>query len=153
MAETVAEAPAFLLHPSFQDILPYLSLLSTIPVIIIYSTKKKRNRILNETVGLKDTHLTFSMSLQRHTVEIAFLMFLISRSSSATCYYPDGSASSERPCRDPSLACCPADTYCLTNGLCWNSKKFFVFRGSCRDKSWNDPNCPGFCRQCKLCPK
>ena len=31
VAETVAEAPAFLLHPSFHDILPYLSLSSTVP--------------------------------------------------------------------------------------------------------------------------
>ena len=94
------------------------------------------------------------MLLQRHILQISFLTFWNSYTSSTTmCYYPDGSdASTETPCPEPaSSSCCPGKSSCLTNGLCWDSRNF-MFRGSCRDKSWTDPNCPKFCRQCKPRP-
>ena len=92
------------------------------------------------------------MLLQCHPVQITYLGFFISSTSSTMCYYPDGSNAAEIPCPDPvSLSCCPAESNCLTNGLCWDSRNF-MFRGSCRDKSWTDPNCPQFCYECKSRP-
>lgn len=93
------------------------------------------------------------MSLQRHTVQITFRGFLISYSSSTVCYHPDGSNAAEIPCPDPvSLSCCPSEANCLTNGLCWDSRNI-LFRGSCQDQSWTDPNRPKFCIQCRPpCP-
>ena len=92
------------------------------------------------------------MLLQRHPVQITFPGFFIPLTSSTICYYPDGSNAAEIPCPDPvSLSCCPAESNCLTNGLCWDSRNF-MFRGSCRDKSWTNPNCPQFCYECESRP-
>lgn len=89
------------------------------------------------------------MLLQRHNVQNIVLVFLIPCTLSTDCYYPDGSDAKEIPCPDPvSLSCCPANAHCLTNGLCWDSRNI-LFRGSCRDRSWDDPNCPKFCVKCR----
>ena len=73
---------------------------------------------------------------------------------SAICWFPDGSpAAQDTPCTSDGLTTCCGQGYaCLSNRICKATGEeirkpgasLFV-RGSCTDKSWNNPNCPLFC--------
>ncbi|KAE8367086.1 hypothetical protein BDV27DRAFT_124449 [Aspergillus caelatus] len=69
--------------------------------------------------------------------------------SATTCYLPNGEvAPSDQPCfpQNPVSSCCGGSTYvCSTNNMCAHySGEYFVI-GSCTDKTWNSPACPGYC--------
>ncbi|KAE8352414.1 hypothetical protein BDV28DRAFT_157929 [Aspergillus coremiiformis] len=70
-------------------------------------------------------------------------------SQAATCYLPSGEvAPNDQPCfpRNPISSCCGGSTYvCATNNMCAHfSGEYFVV-GSCTDRTWNSPACPGYC--------
>ncbi|CZT23571.1 uncharacterized protein RCC_09285 [Ramularia collo-cygni] len=72
------------------------------------------------------------------------------------CYFPDGTPTNFKkdtiaPCDpDPTSshsACCPADSVCLSNGLCfqqvaWGNR---VSRSACTDEEWESERCAGVC--------
>ena len=73
-----------------------------------------------------------------------------------TCYFPDGSVSTDdAPCRasssdQPSPCCKPTDV-CLDNALCLaQSGPEGVSRGSCTDKTWQSSECPQYCQDGQL---
>ncbi|CZT23570.1 uncharacterized protein RCC_09284 [Ramularia collo-cygni] len=71
------------------------------------------------------------------------------------CYFPDESEvdaqeSTITPCNPTSSehsACCPADSVCLSNGLCFQQNAWGnrVARSACTDSSWKDPSCASVC--------
>ena len=79
-------------------------------------------------------------------VQWAAFLF-IAAAAAQTCYYPSGLPSTDVPCSSnpgPS-PCCPADSFCLANGLCFGEG--IVSRSSCSDQSWTDEACPSYCSQ------
>lgn len=73
------------------------------------------------------------------------LLSWIAVTHAATCYYPDGSISSNMtPCPD-SQTCCGTAHACLTNGLCFGANLGVIYRGSCAKKSWPEVDCPNVC--------
>ncbi|PLB52514.1 hypothetical protein P170DRAFT_507284 [Aspergillus steynii IBT 23096] len=80
----------------------------------------------------------------------ALLLFCSSTSvDAAKCYNPNGElAPNDQPCfpQNPVSACCGGSTFvCSTNNMCAHySGQYFVI-GSCTDKAWNSPACPGYC--------
>ncbi|KAB8077472.1 hypothetical protein BDV29DRAFT_168224 [Aspergillus leporis] len=69
--------------------------------------------------------------------------------SATTCYLPSGEvAPNDQPCfpQNPVSSCCGGSTYvCSKNNMCAHySGQYFVI-GSCTDKTWNSPACPGYC--------
>lgn len=93
------------------------------------------------------------------TLTLVFVSLLLPAVSDAvTCYTPDGAvAEGDQPCfpENPVSSCCGGSTYiCATNNMCaYNSGdesgSYYVI-GSCTDRSWNSPACPGYCyfREC-----
>ena len=66
------------------------------------------------------------------------------------CYYPDKlTVSDDTPCDGNAevSACCPSDSYCMSNGLCFKSG--IVSRGSCTDQDWSSGECTSYCRTSK----
>ncbi|KAH8590949.1 hypothetical protein B0O99DRAFT_280149 [Bisporella sp. PMI_857] len=63
------------------------------------------------------------------------------------CYYPDGSIPTDylyEPCTGAefSTCCIPSEgDICQENGLCWYPLVNATFRGTCTDRTWNDPAC------------
>ncbi|KAK3115569.1 hypothetical protein LTR53_004929 [Teratosphaeriaceae sp. CCFEE 6253] len=83
----------------------------------------------------------------RRALPAAILFIAIAHSQ--TCYLPDGNtiASNDTPCggsNATAAACCPADSFCLDNGLCYGEG--LVSRASCTDATWDSPACAGYCR-------
>lgn len=88
------------------------------------------------------------------TLTLVFVSLLLPAVSDAvTCYTPDGAvAEGDQPCfpENPVSSCCGGSTYiCATNNMCaYNSGdesgSYYVI-GSCTDRSWNSPACPGYC--------
>jgi hypothetical protein len=80
------------------------------------------------------------------------LLFSVPQISAFTqCYYPDGSIPVDYvwvPCGGPGVhsACCiPSEgDVCQELGLCWfpDTTGNNTFRGTCTDRTWNDPACP-----------
>lgn len=69
-----------------------------------------------------------------------------------TCYFPDGSVSPrDTPCHSPSIgdgasACCASSDICLSNALCLGQTgAALISRGTCTDKTWQNPECPQYC--------
>src|SRR3954467_8039917 len=64
------------------------------------------------------------------------------------CYYPDGSIPTDyvwEPCTGSqySSCCIPSEgDICQDNGLCYFPPLGNLFRGTCTDRTWNDPACP-----------
>lgn len=72
---------------------------------------------------------------------------LIAFATAQTCYFPDGqTVSTDVPCNTTATAssCCPSDSFCMDNGLCFGSG--IVSRGSCTDQSWESEECSGYCK-------
>lgn len=83
----------------------------------------------------------------RSTTALVLLAALIARTAAQrNCWFPDGNTETQDlPC-DPNAdesACCGPDAFCLSNGLCLSSG--VVSRGSCTDRTWNDPACATQC--------
>ena len=71
----------------------------------------------------------------------------------STCFYPNGDTTSKQiPCNSGGTSvCCDQNWYCLSNGLCVDSRyENFqrVLRGSCTDKGGGG-NCPTYCTKSK----
>ncbi|EMC91736.1 hypothetical protein BAUCODRAFT_38871 [Baudoinia panamericana UAMH 10762] len=81
----------------------------------------------------------------RRALSAAFL--LITTTASQICYYPDGQTiSDDIPCGSNGTvsACCPANSLCLDNGLCYAGG--IVSRSSCTDATWESSACPRYCK-------
>ncbi|KAE8155136.1 hypothetical protein BDV25DRAFT_135181 [Aspergillus avenaceus] len=67
----------------------------------------------------------------------------------ATCYLPSGEvAADDQPCfpQNPVSSCCGGSTYvCSTNNMCAHYSGEYYIIGTCTDKTWNSPACPGYC--------
>jgi hypothetical protein len=65
-----------------------------------------------------------------------------------TCYIPDGAiAQGDQPCfpENPESACCGGSIWvCSTNNMCAYYDGSYYIIGSCTDKTWNSPACPGY---------
>ncbi|KAH7038270.1 uncharacterized protein B0I36DRAFT_346268 [Microdochium trichocladiopsis] len=96
------------------------------------------------------------LTRSHHTTLLAIsFLLLFACTVQATCYYPNGDiAYNDAPCKtngEHSL-CCGVGYACMKSGVCQLSQDTpsqlgstgFV-RGSCTDKSWNEPACPMFC--------
>ncbi|KAL0935030.1 uncharacterized protein CTRU02_209621 [Colletotrichum truncatum] len=75
---------------------------------------------------------------------------LVTLASGQTCYWPSGgTASALQPCSVASgnevAACCFANHYCMTNGLCLSPTEGTWYRGGCTDKDYLKPGCPQIC--------
>ncbi|OCL10570.1 hypothetical protein AOQ84DRAFT_213534 [Glonium stellatum] len=86
-------------------------------------------------------HLTILLSFSLH--------FLFLRSVSATCYWPDGNATSTdyAPCNyGVTSMCCDAahDDICTAEGLCLYQETSYT-RDACTDSTWTSPNCVSAC--------
>ncbi|KAE9366561.1 hypothetical protein N431DRAFT_548403 [Stipitochalara longipes BDJ] len=63
------------------------------------------------------------------------------------CYYPDGSIPTDwvwEPCTGAkySSCCVPAEgDICQPDGLCYYPDEGITYRGTCTDRTWNDPSC------------
>lgn len=86
-----------------------------------------------------------------------YTLVLVHLSSDAnTCYFPNGSPSTDEPCDLNALftQCCGSASKCLSNGLCLVEVKNFIgddttgtqyARGTCTDKTWVSSLCPQQC--------
>ncbi|KAI9041332.1 uncharacterized protein KD926_006908 [Aspergillus affinis] len=79
---------------------------------------------------------------------LLFSTIYFSVNTTAKCYKPNGDlALNDQPCfpQNPVSSCCGGSTYvCSTNNMCARySGEHFVI-GSCTDKTWNSPACPGY---------
>jgi len=84
------------------------------------------------------------------------LILSLSSTTSAECYYPDGSIAKDYTyvsCGGETKACCiPSEKdQCLSNGLCFWPGGNYPFRGACSDKDWGS-KCPNVCTTGQLCP-
>lgn len=68
------------------------------------------------------------------------------------CYYPEDTiAGGHTPCTDGQhTACCYNDDdsqhdSCYSNGMCMSRYFGFLYRGSCTDPTFRDPDCPNQC--------
>jgi hypothetical protein len=72
---------------------------------------------------------------------------------SATCWFPDGITADPDgfPCNTSSSAshCCRTYEGCLAGGVCYTQFDSQMYRRSCTDKSFTDPNCPQECKTSK----
>ncbi|RHZ55476.1 hypothetical protein CDV55_103133 [Aspergillus turcosus] len=70
-------------------------------------------------------------------------------SSTATCYWPDGSISkTNTPCSSgPNASCCDSHNICLSNNLCLDVfvQPYVLSRGGCTDPNWESDECPSVC--------
>jgi len=63
------------------------------------------------------------------------------------CYYPDGSIPTDyiwEPCTGAkySSCCVPSEgDICQPDGLCYYPAEGISYRGTCTDRTWNDPSC------------
>jgi hypothetical protein len=76
-----------------------------------------------------------------------------------TCYFPNGTPSTDEPCDPDALftQCCGSRSACLTNGLCsleaTNITGIEYARGTCTDKTWGSSLCPQQCQLNQHTPK
>lgn len=75
---------------------------------------------------------------------------LVSLTSGQTCYWPNGAtASSLTVCQvassNDAAACCFANHYCMTNGLCLSPTEGTWYRGGCTDPDFLQSECPSVC--------
>jgi len=85
---------------------------------------------------------------------LQYLLFFLLKAQ-ALCWFPDGTpATKNEPCLSSGNSpCCGQGFACLSNGLCMltpndtsaGSGQSTYVRGSCTDRTWNDPHCPTFC--------
>jgi len=66
------------------------------------------------------------------------------------CYWPNGGqASALKACSvasgNDAAACCFADHYCMTNGLCMSMTEGSWYRGGCTDQQFLQSGCPRIC--------
>jgi hypothetical protein len=83
-------------------------------------------------------------------VKLLTLLFPLVVSSSTTCYRPDGRPAPEDfPCLpgEGHSFCCGLGYACASNKICLAglSGGPSFNRGTCTDRSWSSPECPGFC--------
>jgi hypothetical protein len=63
------------------------------------------------------------------------------------CYYPDGAIPQDyvwEPCTGNtySSCCVPGEgDVCQPDGLCYYPQTGYLYRGTCTDRTWNDPSC------------
>ncbi|KAK2797824.1 hypothetical protein FQN50_009068 [Emmonsiellopsis sp. PD_5] len=84
-----------------------------------------------------------------------FILRAIDPASATICYTPDGSISNDMPCNPAAeVSVCCEDTFvCTENKLCqpmdWyngtDGDPLQLIRGTCTDKTWESPECPGRC--------
>lgn len=93
-----------------------------------------------------------------HTSFVALFTLLIA-STSATCYYPNGTDvttsgiafTSYAPCNASAEAsmCCrinvTAGDHCRSDGLCDSPDYRYLWRESCTDPTWKSPHCQKLC--------
>ncbi len=77
-----------------------------------------------------------------------FGLFQLSSAEGFTqCYYPDGSIPTDylwEPCTGAkySSCCVPSEgDICQADGLCYYPAENLSYRGTCTDRTWNDPSC------------
>ncbi|KAG8162622.1 hypothetical protein KVR01_007100 [Diaporthe batatas] len=75
---------------------------------------------------------------------------LASLASTQNCYMPNGNlVSNLKACSvasgNDAAACCFADHYCMTNGLCLSPTEGTWYRGGCTDSQFEQSGCPKFC--------
>lgn len=77
-----------------------------------------------------------------------FGLFQLSSAEGFTqCYYPDGSIPTDyvwEPCTGAnySSCCVPSEgDVCQADGLCYYPAENLAYRGTCTDRTWNDPSC------------
>jgi len=77
-----------------------------------------------------------------------FGLFQLSSAEGFTqCYYPDGSIPTDyvwEPCTGAkySSCCVPSEgDICQADGLCYYPDNNLSYRGTCTDRTWNDPSC------------
>ncbi|KAH8760464.1 hypothetical protein F5883DRAFT_500751 [Diaporthe sp. PMI_573] len=75
---------------------------------------------------------------------------LTSLASGQDCYWPNGGqASALKACSvasgNDAAACCFADHYCMTNGLCMSMTEGSWYRGGCTDQQFLQSGCPRIC--------
>lgn len=77
-------------------------------------------------------------------------LFLFLKTVLATCWYPDGITvdTDGFPCNTSATAsqCCRTFEACLTGGACYTQWDSQMYRRSCTDKTFSDPNCPQECK-------
>ncbi|RFU34851.1 hypothetical protein B7463_g1480, partial [Scytalidium lignicola] len=80
-----------------------------------------------------------------------FMIFAVSLTAFAqTCYWPNGDEAPNSllcPSREDKAysACCFADDYCLSNGLCFDPSSLTMYRGSCTDAKFESQSCGQYC--------
>ncbi|PMD31562.1 hypothetical protein L207DRAFT_640821 [Hyaloscypha variabilis F] len=76
-----------------------------------------------------------------------FVSQLSSVEAFAQCYYPDGSIPTDwiwEPCTGAqySSCCVPSEgDICQPDGLCYYPQDDLTYRGTCTDRTWQDPSC------------
>jgi hypothetical protein len=74
--------------------------------------------------------------------------------TAAICYHPDGTSAESRyaPCNSGKVSMCCATNedidvknICRPDGLCAEGTTNFIWRESCSDPTWKDPNCLQLC--------
>lgn len=87
------------------------------------------------------------------SVTLTALLALAASILAQSCYFADGSLSSDVPCRNTTAGevsmCCGADAYCFSNGLCISPSTNTFSRGSCTDQSWG-LGCARYCMDQKF---
>src|SRR5271168_3571089 len=105
------------------------------------------------------TNSAVSLTYQYRKQRVSLFLLLLNltgsvHSTSATCYYPDGSiAATDTPCSSSgNSTCCGSGYACLSNRICMATgdeaqkpDASLYVRGSCTDQSWKDASCPLFC--------
>ncbi|KAK2738772.1 hypothetical protein FQN55_000410 [Onygenales sp. PD_40] len=84
-----------------------------------------------------------------------YILRVVSPASATICYTPDGSISNDMPCNAAAeVSVCCEDTFvCTENQLCqpmgWyngtDGDPLQLIRGTCTDRTWESPECPGRC--------
>ncbi|EFQ30801.1 hypothetical protein CGRA01v4_12849 [Colletotrichum graminicola] len=73
---------------------------------------------------------------------------LAATASGQLCYWPNGKDASLVACpvaNGTAAACCFADHYCMSNGVCFSNTDLSFYRGACTAKDWSTSGCPTYC--------
>lgn len=75
---------------------------------------------------------------------------LASLGAAQNCYVPNGNlVSNLKACSvasgNDAAACCFANHYCMSNGLCLSPTEGTWYRGGCTDNQFEQSGCPKFC--------
>ena len=106
-------------------------------------------------MSLLQRHLSSMIDIYPNLLFSWLIILFLPDISYSLCYFPDGSvASGDSPCYSSgNSTCCGRGFACLSNNVCMLTDQVVgagpgqstYIRGSCTDKSWNDPSCPQFC--------